>query len=304
MIYAIGETVMDILFKNDKPIDAVPGGSAYNSVISIGRAGIPCSFIGYTGQDHVGDITVQFLQDNGIDTQWFEQREGTKSYVSLAFLDEAGDAHYVFYKDSPRMMSSEEILTPHFQSGDALLLGSYYAISNGTRAQIKTVLEHAKNVGAAIYYDLNFRSSHKDELDNLMPAIHENFAKATFVRGSADDFDVMWGVRDARKIYREHIAEYCPMFICTAGAGLITVCTPQGEWDFEVPRVDNVISTVGAGDNFNAGFLCAMALRNECSKSSDYWTRETLAPLVDMGVRFAAAVCRTTDNYIPVTFRI
>ena len=37
---------MDILFKEDKPIDAVPGGSAFNSVISIGRVGVPCAFIG------------------------------------------------------------------------------------------------------------------------------------------------------------------------------------------------------------------------------------------------------------------
>ena len=302
MIYAIGETVMDILFKNDKPIDAVPGGSAFNSAISIGRAGLPCSFIGYTGNDHVGELTVQFLRDNGVGTRWFEQRKGAKSCVSLAFLDDAGDAHYVFYKDAPRVISVEEIITPDFQKDDALLLGSYYAISSGTRAQIKAVLEHANKAGATIYYDLNFRSSHKDELEILMPAIRENFAKATIVRGSADDFEIMWGIRDARKIYREHIAEHCSLFICTAGAEKITVCTPQGDWDFDVPSVDNVVSTVGAGDNFNAGFLCAMARRKECGLSFDCWNKEMLTPLIDTGVRFATAVCQTTDNYIPTTF--
>lgn len=304
MIYAIGETVMDILFKNDKPIDAVPGGSAFNSAISVGRAGMSCSFIGYTGNDYVGELTVQFLQDNGIDTQWFERREGTKSCVSLAFLDEAGDAHYVFYKDAPRAAGEEETKSPDFRKGDALLLGSYYAISSGTRAQIKAVLESAKRAGATIYYDLNFRSSHKDELETLMPAIHENFAKATIVRGSADDFDVMWGMRDARRIYREHIVKHCPVFICTAGAGHITVCTPQGEWDFNVPRVDNVVSTVGAGDNFNAGFLCAMTKEGVDLALYDCWNRDTLARLIDMGTRFAAAVCQTTANYIPSTFKI
>jgi len=302
MIYAIGETVMDILFKNDKPIDAVPGGSAFNSAISIGRAGVSCSFIGYTGNDHVGELTVQFLQENGINTRWFEQREGVRSCISLAFLDNAGDAHYVFYKDAPQLTKVEDIKIPEFKKNDALLLGSYYAISNGTRAQIKAVLEHASKAGATIYYDLNFRSSHKDELEMLMPAIRENFAKATVVRGSADDFEIMWGMRDARKIYREHIAEHCPIFICTAGAGKITVCTPQGDWDFDVPDVDNVVSTVGAGDNFNAGFLCEMDRRKTCGLLSDCWNKEMLTPLIDTGARFAAAVCRTTDNYIPTTF--
>lgn len=301
MIYAIGETVMDILFKEDKPIDAVPGGSAFNSVISIGRVGVPCAFIGYTGKDHVGDLTVEFLTTNGVDVRYFEQKDKVKSCISLAFLDERGDAHYVFYKDTP---VSNSLLDRRleFQAGDALLLGSYYAVSAGTRSQIKGVLDAAVTAGATVYYDLNFRSSHKDELPELMPAILDNFRRATVVRGSADDFEVMWGERDARKIYKEYIARYCRIFICTSGAGRITVCTPDDAWDFDAQQVADVVSTVGAGDNFNAGFLCALSRRqislSGCIEKMD------MAPLIESGVRFASAVCRSTENYVPVSFKL
>lgn len=301
MIYAIGETVMDILFKEDKPIDAVPGGSAFNSVISIGRVGVPCAFIGYTGKDHVGDLTVEFLKTNGVDVRYFEQKDKVKSCISLAFLDERGDAHYVFYKDTP---VSNSLLDRRleFQAGDALLLGSYYAVSAGTRSQIKGVLDAAVTAGATVYYDLNFRSSHKDELPELMPAILDNFRRATVVRGSADDFEVMWGERDARKIYKEYIARYCRIFICTSGAGRITVCTPDDAWDFDAQQVADVVSTVGAGDNFNAGFLCALSRRqislSGCIEKMD------MAPLIESGVRFASAVCRSTENYVPVSFKL
>jgi fructokinase len=301
MIYAIGETVMDILFKEDKPIDAVPGGSAFNSVISIGRVGVPCAFIGYTGKDHVGDLTVDFLKTNGVDVRFFEQKDKVKSCISLAFLDERGDAHYVFYKDTP---VSNSLLDRKlgFQAGDILLLGSYYAVSAGTRSQIKGVLDAAATAGATVYYDLNFRSSHKDELPELMPAILDNFRRATVVRGSADDFEVMWGERDARKIYKEHIARYCRIFICTSGAGRITVCTPDAAWDFDAQQVADVVSTVGAGDNFNAGFLCALFRRqislSGCIEKAD------MAPLIESGVRFASAVCRSTENYVPASFKM
>jgi len=301
MIYAIGETVMDILFKEDKPIDAVPGGSAFNSVISIGRVGVPCAFIGYTGKDHVGDLTVDFLKANGVDVRYFEQKDKVKSCISLAFLDELGDAHYVFYKDMP-VSNSLLDRTLEFKAGDALLLGSYYAVSAGTRSQIKGVLDAAVAAGATVYYDLNFRSSHKDELPELMPAILDNFRRATVVRGSADDFDVMWGERDARIIYKEHIAGYCPLFICTSGAGLITVCTPRGSWDYEVAPVDGVVSTVGAGDNFNAGFLCALS--QSWKPLAERACREDFVPLIETGVRFASAVCRSTENYVPVSFKL
>ena len=301
MIYAIGETVMDILFKEDKPIDAVPGGSAFNSVISIGRVGVPCAFIGYTGKDHVGDLTVDFLKANGVDVRYFEQKDKVKSCISLAFLDELGDAHYVFYKDTP---VSNSLLDRklEFLPGDALLLGSYYAVSAGTRNQIKGVLDAAVAAGATVYYDLNFRSSHKDELPELMPAILDNFRRATVVRGAADDFEVMWGERDARKIYKEHIARYCRIFICTSGAGRITVCTPDDAWDFDVQQVADVVSTVGAGDNFNAGFLCALSRRQMSLAGSI--EKVDMAPLIESGVRFASAVCRSTENCVPVSFKM
>ena len=32
--------MLDIIFRGDQPIKAVPGGSAFNSVVSLGRAGV------------------------------------------------------------------------------------------------------------------------------------------------------------------------------------------------------------------------------------------------------------------------
>ena len=64
-IIGIGETIMDIIFKNGQPTAAVPGGSVFNSVISLGRLGQQVSFISETGNDRVGRIILDFLKDNG-----------------------------------------------------------------------------------------------------------------------------------------------------------------------------------------------------------------------------------------------
>ena len=37
MIAGIGETVLDILFRNGQPQAAVPGGSVFNAMVSLGR---------------------------------------------------------------------------------------------------------------------------------------------------------------------------------------------------------------------------------------------------------------------------
>ena len=38
-VIGIGETILDILFKNNQPTAAVPGGSVFNGLVSLGRAG-------------------------------------------------------------------------------------------------------------------------------------------------------------------------------------------------------------------------------------------------------------------------
>lgn len=40
-IFAIGEIVYDIIFKNNQPQQANPGGSMLNSAISLSRIGLP-----------------------------------------------------------------------------------------------------------------------------------------------------------------------------------------------------------------------------------------------------------------------
>lgn len=298
-IIGMGETILDILFRNNQPMAAVPGGSCFNSIISLGRTTSNATFVGYTGNDHVGRQISDFLRDNGVNTDYFEMRDGEKSAVSLAYLNENGDADYVFYKTAPHAEASMQL--PEMEADDVLLFGSFFASAEGTRIMVRRMLDASKWAGAITYYDLNFRKSHQHELEQLMPVLIENFHLSTIVRGSADDFEIMYNLRDARTIYREHIAKHCPFFICTSGAGLITVCTPTLTFDYEVPQIKTV-STVGAGDNFNAGFIYAM-LRDGVKKtdlfslSIEAWTR-----LIETGCRFATEVCQSQHNSISKEF--
>ena len=294
-VFAMGETTMDILFRQSQPVAAVPGGSCFNSIISLGRTGTPSWFMGYTGDDQVGHQTADFLLGNGVGDDYFMRRAGEKSSLSLAYLNEKGDADYLFYKSPLRM--DEHVPVPVFTADDVLLFGSYFASCDGTRPYVRRVLEAACRAGAVVYYDLNFRPSHLHELEHLMPSIQENYTLSTLVRGSSDDFEVMYGERDARKVYARHIAPCCPLFICTAGAGTLTVCTPGASFDFEAPRVQPV-STVGAGDSFNAGFLYAMLGYGHRASSLLQLDREGWARLVRTGCDFAAQVCQSEQNYV------
>ena len=147
-IIGVGESILDILFRDGQPVAAVPGGSSFNSIISVGRAGVPCTFVGYSGADIVGQNTVKFLNANGVGTEHFQLRKGEKSAVSLAFIGENKDASYLFYKEPPHV--SADFTLPQMSRGDVMLFGSYYAACNGMRLLISEMLERAAKLTRAV----------------------------------------------------------------------------------------------------------------------------------------------------------
>lgn len=308
-VIAIGETVMDILFRKDgdnenyQPLASTPGGSTFNTIISIGRSGVPCAFIGYAGNDIIGRQTRQYLSNNNVQTEYFRLYDNHKSSLALAFLDKDGNAQYDFYKDTPHLQDNWPL--PHFTAHDILILGSYYAISPGTRPQVRDVVTRADTARSVIYYDINFRRTHQAELDSLLPAIQWNMQHSDIVRGSADDFDIMFGTRYADQIYTDYIRPYCQTFIYTSGAGKI-LCYANGRcMDFHAQAIPphQVVSTVGAGDNFNAGIICQLIRNNICKADIPTLGTSDYASLIHTGIHFASTVCRLPGNNVPEGFK-
>lgn len=258
-VIGIGETVLDIIFKNDQPIGAVPGGSVFNGIISLGRSGVQTSFISEAGNDRVGRTIIKFLTDNGVDADAVNVYPDSKSPISLAFLDDKNDAEYIFYKDHPR--DQLDFAYPSVERDDVVMFGSFYALNPVIRPQVVGFLEYARQRGAILYYDVNFRSSHKTDLLRVQPNLLENLELADIVRGSANDFLVMFGKTDADQIYRSQIAFYTRKFICTNGDQPVELRADDPATgsairkQYPVAKTESVVSTIGAGDNFNAGFV-------------------------------------------------
>lgn len=294
-VIGIGETVFDILFKNGQPVKAVPGGSVYNSIISLGRVGADASFISEVGDDKIGDIILSHLRDSGVDASSVCCFSGGKSPLALAFLNERNDAEYLFYKDYPN--NRLEVEFPKIEQGDIVLYGSYFVLNPVLRDKTKAFLEYAKECGAILYYDINFRKNHVAERIKLGEALIENLEFADIVRGSADDFRYLYEMTDAEKIYKEKIRFYCPEFIFTSGEGDVKLFTKDFTETFPVKQVE-VVSTVGAGDNFNAGvvygLLSAAAERDSLpSLGKEKWSR-----IIACGLDFSAHACTLIENYV------
>ena len=298
-VIGIGETILDIVFKNGQPNKAVPGGSVFNGLISLGRAGVDATLISEVGNDRVGDTILNFMKENGVKNDHVCVYPDSKSPVSLAFLNEKNDAEYIFYKDYPKLRLDVEL--PEINSDDIVMFGSFYAVSPLIRSKVKELLDKARSVGAIIYYDVNFRSTHKNDAIKLLPTILENFEYADIIRGSNEDFENMFGMTDANKIYKGKVAFYCPRFICTNGGESVCLRTSSLTKDYEVAPLQTV-STIGAGDNFNAGLVYGI-LKNRIRRADlDELTEKDWDKIIASGMAFSREVCVSLDNYISEEF--
>ncbi|MBR6593428.1 MAG: carbohydrate kinase [Prevotella sp.] len=300
-VIGIGETVFDIIFKEDNPVAAVPGGSTFNAIISLGRAGINTTFISETGDDRIGRRIIEFLKENGVNADSVSVYQGTKSPLSLAFLNERNDAEYIFYKDHPN--DRLDFIHPAIERDDIVLMGSYYAINPVIRQQVAAFLDYAKEQGAIIYYDVNYRASHKHEIMRLTPNIIENLEYADIVRGSSEDFEIMYKKKDADSVYKSEISFYTKKFIYTQGSEPVELRADGGlSKQYTIEKTDTV-STIGAGDNFNAGFIYGMLKHGITRDIIDAGlTEEQWDGIISCALRFSANVCKSINNYIDNTF--
>jgi fructokinase len=297
-VYGIGETVLDIIFKDGEPRAAKPGGSSLNCCVSLGRLGLNVEFISEYGNDPVGDMIDSFLKDNNVKTDYITRFSDGKSALALAFLDELNNASYTFYKDFP--VDRLKNIPDKTNQDDIVSFCSIYAITKAVRPNLMKFVTVAKTNRSIIIYDPNFRAAHLHELEELRPYIIENLKMANLVRASDEDMNNIFSVTDPMEAY-QCVKDYCPVIVYTANKKGVTVLTPSGSFDFPVKKITPV-STIGAGDNFNAGIIYAMLRDNIRREMLQDLTQEQWGRIIETGVDFATEVCLQWDNYVSVEF--
>lgn len=295
-IYGIGETVLDIIFKNGQPQAAKAGGSVLNSAVSMGRMKLPVSFISEYGNDHSGQLIDDFLKGNGIDTSFVHRFSDGATALALAFLDEKNDASYDFYKDYPEKRLASGF--PEIKKNDIVQCGSFYAIWPEIREQFNRFLASAYENGALVLYDPNFRKAH--DINSLRPLIIENMRKASIIRGSDEDFRNIFGVTGPDEAWNE-VKQYCGCLVYTANVQGVSVRTLSFSGEFPVRKIEPV-STIGAGDNFNAGMLTSIYMNNIMREDLPGIGQEGWEKIITTAVAFATHVCLSYENYISEEF--
>lgn len=293
-VYGIGEALLDIIFKDDQPIGAVAGGSTLNAIVSLGRMQHEVYLVSETGNDRIGDTIDHFLTANGVSDQYLFRRNGTRSPVALAFLNEKNDAEYEIFKDYSGQSLNEAI--PPFKENDLIMFGSFFSLNPSVRSQLVRYLKAARDKGAILVYDPNYRKHHSHKTNGLIKVIEENFSLAHIVRGSNEDFHNIFGLKEESEMAAK-VREFCPNVIVTANSKGVFLNTDTLQQWYPTPAISPV-STIGAGDNFNAGLVHGILTSGVNLDGLPQLNQAQWQKIIASGIAFATNVCQSLDNYV------
>ncbi|MBR2147252.1 MAG: carbohydrate kinase, partial [Muribaculaceae bacterium] len=210
-IIAIGESILDTVYCNGKPLRTFVGGRVSNAAASLGDLGIPVSMVSECCTDKVGDWVVNFFEQHHVDTKSIDRYTDGSTPLAAIFKQDGEDDAIVNYGEYPA--NRFNVIWPRIDEEDIILFGSYYAIDEPQRERLFDLLSYASERKAILIYLPGFQHGTQFNLTKVMPNILENFEVSTLVIDHDKDINNMFPNQDSEKVYNNHIKFYGPTYI-------------------------------------------------------------------------------------------
>ncbi|MGE0750454.1 MAG: carbohydrate kinase [Variibacter sp.] len=263
MIVVAGEALIDLLPTTDRDGNAVLrpaiGGAPLNVALGLGRLGRRAAFLGAVSRDGFGERIMAALSESGVATE-IVTRVARPTPLAVAAVSE-GEARYSFYDagTASRGMTLRE-LKP--MPGDAAWL-HFGSIALAAEPAASTLIACAKTASrradapCLISYDPNVRPGFASDETIYRRNLDQAMEIADLIKLSRADLAWLRPGMRAEDFARHELTRRAALVVVTHGENGAQAFTPNGAVTVEAPRV-YVADTIGAGDAFMAGLLCAL----------------------------------------------
>lgn len=260
-ITAIGEILIDLTQSGTTPVgisrfDANPGGAPANLAVAASRLGAKTAFIGRVGKDSFGEILRDTLKKNGVDVTALKTDPVQHTTLSVVTLDPRGERSFSFYRDPSAdvNLSREDIPTEMLKNTRILHFGSVSLTSEPSKSATLYAAKKAKELGALISYDPNYRAALWPDKKTAIDAMLEPLELVDILKVSDEELPLLTGTTDPEKgsaLLREKGIRLILVTLGPDGAFY-----RLGDRTGHVPGVPCTVGdTNGAGDTFFGAFL-------------------------------------------------
>jgi len=308
VIGCCGEALIDFVPRPDLgAYQPCPGGSVYNVAVGLGRLVIPVGLYCKISTDFFGDMLVDYLVDNNVDTSTCQrtQHPTTLAFVSLATRDQS-EPQFSFYANGSADRSltvnelppqlPDEIKVLHFGSISLVMEPGATALDTlMARERGRRIISLDPNVRPALIAD---RAAYRQRFDRWVTSA--DILKLSFA-------DMRWIYPEAE--FRECLERWFDLgasvvILTKGGDGAEGYCASGDSAAVETPEVE-VADTLGAGDTFLAATL-AYLYRGEMMEVDKLraLTSDQLAACLSYASRAAAINCSRVGADPPYRYEL
>lgn len=301
-IVTVGEILIDLTYSGrDKGIPvytANPGGAPANVAVAAARLGADAAFIGKVGDDFYGDFLRKTLVDNDVDVSGMLTDDSARTTLAVVSLSDNGERSFSFYRRNcaDTLLNSAEISEALLGDTRFLHFGSVSLTDEPSRSATLFAAEKAKELGATITYDPNYRANLWESEAVAVEQMKSVLGMVDILKISDEELPLLTGTDDCAEGTRQLYDTYgIPLILLTLG--------PDGAFyrrGDETGKADGfqvqVADTNGAGDTFFGAFLSRMAAL-DISKPGDL-TAEQLYDSVRTA-NLAASLTTSRHGAIP-----
>jgi len=263
-IITIGETMAVIVPNGKGRLSEVDGfglqiaGAESNTATGIARLGHTAAWISSLGDDELGRYVLQSIEKEGVDVSLVGIDPNHRTGLMIKeFIGDATTVYYYRENSAASHLSPESI--PFDKISDAKIIhltGITPVLSESCREAVKSLFDWAKERGKLVSFDPNIRRKIWYGKD-YTPMLREMLERCDIA---------LIGLSEAREIYGIDKAEQVAKMLTDKGVRYVAVkdggngalCATAEESVFLPPEKCNFVDSVGAGDGFNAGFLCGI----------------------------------------------
>jgi len=236
----------------------VPGGSACNTAIGVGKLGGIAKFVGKLGNDELGELFVQDLKNNNVEPVLFSSNTSTGRVLSLITPD--AQRSMFTYLGASEKMHPDEVTTGCFKDAAVVHVEGYLLFN---RALMKATVKSAKDAGAIVSLDLASFNVVEASKDILPEIIKES---VDILLANEDEARAYSGYADEDKAL-DVLSENVDIAVLKLGPRGSMVSYKGKKMKIEPMGSGEAVDTTGAGDLWASGFLFGLVSGYSFEKS-------------------------------------
>lgn len=288
----IGRRLVDVSAFRPKP-----GGAPANVAVAARRLGASAAFIGKVGDDAFGQLLIDTLASEGVETQAMRVDPEARTTMAFIAMPDEHHAEFVFYRNpgADMMLRPDELDEALLRTTRAFHFGSISLISEPSRSATLRAIEIARDAGALVSFDVNYRPSLWPQPETAATTIREALPLAHLVKVNDDELGLLTEERDA--------ATGSPLLLALGPQACVVTHGARGTYyrtrdsDGFVPAYPvETVDAVGCGDAFMAGLLVRLVT------GEVPWTEQLANSRMADCVRYAngvGALTATRQGVIP-----